>query len=587
MTDKTTLEKILIVLILTAGLFLRFTSFGNFPFGFDQVQILEKAEEISMGNLSLVGPRTGPGSMFTGPLIYYVTSLGYFIWHSPQALLFTGVCIYIVTGLGLWYLATTYLDSDHVWMFVMIWALSPFLVQYDRVVWNPNLMMLASGLVFMPLLKVVKSQTLSWKEFFLINGGVFLGYQAHFSGLVLLPLAVISVWMFARYGRKKSSLMVVGLGLSLLPTLVFDMRNEWLNLKGLTSLLTHEVTSYGYFFWRSLATSSSIVIDGLGNLAVYGSNAALVRLLGLGFLIGFFRYLTGIQKSQAWLSWWWIVMVVVGFSFYRGSLPPYYFLVLMPVMIWVVIIVLSGLVMSRKKMVMGAVMLGLYSLFLAQQAYFSPSDGLNLNNQQQIVGFLQVQSKNGRPIGSLVYDMREVDAIGLKYLARKIPLSTPGSIVHLGYPFEPGTKAVGRYGAIAYWVDPRIHSDNHYLEVGNLVIGSEADVQLWQDGYQELERGTKYVYAVMQEGSVIGRLTLYNRRETDRQFDLIESEMSRLGEVHQQIERVGDWVRFDLQTNYWYSRKSDWIMIYQSESGNSEALTKIKFYDGTEWLLKS
>lgn len=61
-------------LLFLVAAFFRTFSFQRFPFNFDQIQIAENSQKIFSGDLVLIGPRTGPAAMFTGPLIYYVAA---------------------------------------------------------------------------------------------------------------------------------------------------------------------------------------------------------------------------------------------------------------------------------------------------------------------------------------------------------------------------------------------------------------------------------------------------------------------------------------------------------------------------------
>ncbi len=95
-------QAILIFLgLLLLGVFFRTYQPGWNPFGFDQVQILENAQQIKQGDFTLIGPRTGPGNMFTGPLIYYLTACLMFILPSPWTIVGTSVLIAAASGVAL------------------------------------------------------------------------------------------------------------------------------------------------------------------------------------------------------------------------------------------------------------------------------------------------------------------------------------------------------------------------------------------------------------------------------------------------------------------------------------------------------
>ncbi len=68
-------KSLTILLIVAAGLFLRWLYPLDRLFEFDQNQIAVFAKQIIDKNFTLIGPRTGPAQFFTGPLIYYLGAI--------------------------------------------------------------------------------------------------------------------------------------------------------------------------------------------------------------------------------------------------------------------------------------------------------------------------------------------------------------------------------------------------------------------------------------------------------------------------------------------------------------------------------
>ncbi len=220
-----------IVLFFTLGLALRLLEARYSSLGFDQVQILENVSHILSGDLTLIGPRTGPAQMFTGPLIYYLT-VPFYALFGIWSVAVVPIFIAGFTGFVLWFLSRKYLDGQNSLLLLYLLAASPFLVHLDSIFWNPNLSLLAFSLVFFALLSE-KSKKI---DYILIFIGSFLGYQAHFSGLLTSLLVLVVTIKFRRHCLCFLS-SVLGLFLSLVPTILFDMRNGWLNLNGLLNLV--------------------------------------------------------------------------------------------------------------------------------------------------------------------------------------------------------------------------------------------------------------------------------------------------------------------------------------------------------------
>ncbi len=130
------------------GLLLRLSALFIWPFGFDQVQILEAVDKILSGDPTLIGPRTGPAQMFTGPLIYYLTAFFYLLRFSYYSLIVSTLSIALLTGLSIYFLIKRYFGYRFAIIALFIWSFSEFFISIDQVTWNPNLTFLASSLVF-------------------------------------------------------------------------------------------------------------------------------------------------------------------------------------------------------------------------------------------------------------------------------------------------------------------------------------------------------------------------------------------------------------------------------------------------------
>ncbi|MCA9368696.1 hypothetical protein KC721_00210, partial [Candidatus Woesebacteria bacterium] len=277
-------NSIILILIVAVGLFLRAYKFGYYPLGFDNLQIITSAEKIVEGDLVFLGPRTGPAEMFTGPLIYYVAAPFLFLGFSHYTAIFVPLFLALLTGITLAWLTKVVEREQH--LILALWAFSPLLIPMDRILWNPNLTVLASSLTFFPLLALERKYRyqLFGKHIpteFLLFVGAFLGYQAHFSGLILAPLACIylvvrrykNVWL---YGA-----LFVGFLASLLPTVLFDIKNNYLNTRGLLSLLEGK-TGFGLVgFFTTLLHAMQISLENLGGVLLEGNSLELILIAGV------------------------------------------------------------------------------------------------------------------------------------------------------------------------------------------------------------------------------------------------------------------------------------------------------------------
>ena len=320
-------ELLIYAVLLAIGIFFRVIESGNYPFNFDQVQILSKAEEISQGQLSLIGPRTGPADLFTGPLIYYLTA--FFIKILPLEYLVVTIPTLIAVATAV--IVAICIRKDFAFretvVFLIFWAFSPYLIQLDRVFWNPNFMFLAATLSFLPLIHAQKKH-FSLDRALLVSVGGFLGYQAHFAGLALPGLVLLVVILF-RKNAKYAVASVLGLFLSLVPTLVFDIRNNWLNTRGVISLLTRSSSEGNMFsLIQEFGSSLFILVENTGKILFWGQSGDSIITAGVVVLLIAVTFAR--NRMQLLLACTWLLAIAVFFSVYPGNKPEYYYILSIP-----------------------------------------------------------------------------------------------------------------------------------------------------------------------------------------------------------------------------------------------------------------
>ena len=440
--------------IISLGLSYRLYQLTHVPFDFDQVQIAQAADRILSGDFTLIGPRTGPASMFTGPLIYYLTAGFGLVLPVHYALVTTTGFISLVTGLGLFLLSRKYLSHKYALVITSLWAFSPLLINLDRIPWNPNLSVLAAALVFFPSLKI--PQGLKINDLLVVSLGVFLGYQAHFSGFLLLPLFGLAYLIYAPK-RKLISLILPSLALvaTLTPTILFDFRHNWLNSRGLLSLLSNndQVSNSNLFpmIWEKL----HIAISVLGATLLNQNSSSLILITGMGVFVSwlYIQY-QQTKYSRLFTGLGWLVIVSLSFALYRESTPEYYFLILMPFFLFLIADVLIKN-LKNKQIIWILVVLGLHAAFLTYNNYHLNS-GLNLKTQLATVSALE-QISQETPISRVEYDMEFTKDLGLKYFLDKKALTlddsgSPAWIIHPATLDRNYTVAVSADTVI--WVEP-------------------------------------------------------------------------------------------------------------------------------------
>lgn len=477
----------LLVGSILAGVYLRGFNILNTPFSFDQVQIAQAADEIAAGNPTLIGPRTGPASMFTGPLIYYVTAVLSLGMEMPYAIAYTALFLSFVTGVTIAGLSVRYLERSHAVIPVILWAFSPFLIALDRIVWNPNIMVLAAALSFFPLLK---KKQLWFGDMVLLAVGTFLGYQAHFSGLLLVGFVIAG--LIVRKLTKTDTqcfvsvaagvLAILGLVASVLPTVLFDYRNNWQNARGLLEMVSNKdkVSDFGSFV--RFPHKVFIIVETFGKVFFGSSPFWVLVLAGFAATGAFFKKQI---EERSWnnvlIFGGWLASVAVIYSLYRESTPEYYFLLLIPVFLVAGAYIFMN-AFSRSQRV---VLLSLFVVYgtLVSRATNRDSQGLSLANQLKIVDAVEALQT---PIGQVVYDIKPVESLGIRYLMKSYEAEVAaagniGELLHIIYPLGSSNIFTTQVAHdVAIWVDTRTDANVNYLTTDSFILKAPAGVSFYR-----------------------------------------------------------------------------------------------------------
>lgn len=515
------LSKWLPTCLIVLGLGLRVMFPGTYSFGFDQVQILSNAQQIITGHLTLIGPRTGPADMFTGPLIYYLTASILLLTHaSPWSLVIVANLLALVTSLSLYYLASKAFNRTNALLLLAIWAVSPYLVSLDRIVWNPNLTLISALFIYFSLylMAIKKNYVISISLIFL---GSLLGYQAHFSGLILIPMALVFFIPLKQYKLLPLLALFGGTAISLLPTLLFDLRHDWLNVRGLQTLLSTSTNHGGIIFFEEIYKTTQITIENIGKIFWWHSNEWLILVSGLGFVVLFIVYIgkTKHYSVHQIMPLLWLGITILSLSLYSKNKPEYYFLIQIPAIIHMLVVVISHYqTISEKKLLLSFYLV--YALLLSVD-FHRTSGGMSLGSQLQVVKYIQTL----QPPPNLAIDIKPEDRYGLDFLLTTIQRSASGDpkSTHITYPNQTTYSFTKHFGPIGVWTDPRSLQEKNYYTTNEYIIGVEKPYTLSLEDETVKYYDHDQVYSIAKQNQIIARLSVLQKKliSGDLENDLI------------------------------------------------------------------
>ena len=552
------------------AIFFRIAVPGNYPFGFDQVQILENSTTISQGDLVLLGPRTGPASMFTGPLIYYLAAIFQFFTHTPYIVVFTAILISISTGLITFWLTNRYLEKKTALVFFFLWAVSPLMVTFDRIPWNPSLTFLGAALAFLPFF----AKKHGWLDISLIAIGVFLGYQAHFTTLFLLPLVCLSTIMVV--SSNKNKVLIIGASTiaffsSLLPTIVFDYRHQWLNYQGFLAMLGKKGSETDPSYLEKLFHQALIVVETLGKVLIVEAPFLLYLVIGAAFLFfyGQNTWKNNLDKSLK-LPILWIVFVVVIFSFYNGQTPEYYFFILLPALFFVV----SKVLVQLNYKVLS--ILSIFFITYVSLSFFNTvlsQSGFRLGTQIKTAEYLE-KLQNSESIAHIYYDMPEIETVGIKYLLnqKNITETSSGIVLHLEYPFKDTVFEHRLFSEdVAVWQDTRT-SDKNYITNAKYLLSMPNEYRAYQSFETEDLGSATVSYVIFQENTKVGLIQIYDKLYSVSAFNGIKTNSRATPEI---VEQTSSWRPLDSNSSFFENAQYG-VVLTNLEATSLESIILVK-----------
>lgn len=540
-----------VIVLLFLGIFLRLTAFNNWNLGFDQVQILEAVDKISKGDLTLIGPRTGPATLFTGPLIYYLTAIFYLFGFSYYSLIACTIFISIITFLTIYLLLKKYFNERFAIIGVFLWTFSSNLIRNDQVTWNPNLTILAASLLFFPLIASFGNKKFSIVDYLLILIGGFLSYQAHFSGFLFLPLSVL---LFLNKNKIQALKLffahLVGFVLSFLPTIVFDYRNNWLNLKGILEFFNNlefkDIDNpYTYHLWKSFYTT----FESLG--AIFFSNFSLpIQILFIFGLILFSFYIYFLFKEKIFLSLGhlipiiWISMVTLTLSFYGGDKPSYYFLLQIPAFLMIHVYLFDHL--KDKFDYFFILILFMILAFSHSISAFFIKNPFSLNNALRTKKYIEKQSAH-IGINKLFFHLPIGEDMGLKYILSNLEtLNKDGYDWYLSYPNSVAFSSA-TLNNMHVWAQNATRDDENLYFSDEFRIITPSSIYVYRNQYYSGSADQGYI--VFEDGIQVASMEKYSIKFFKQDFKNLD------------LKSHDDWQLINNQTAVYHYKLSDSVFL--------------------------
>lgn len=411
------LDIISLVIIFSCGIFIQSLRLVDLlPFGWDQQRdALVMWEMIKNHHPTMIGPLVAdPDAFYLGPLWYYLLLPFFWLSHlHPIAGGYFVVTVYLATGITFFLFFRKRLGMIAIFIALLMVTAS------TRTTYNPVLLPLLTSLLFWALINAKSDQ----KSIVLMWTITAIGLQIHFSTIFFLLLSSIFLLrdiLKNKYFLKSHLFGLLILGLSILPLIIFDLRHDFVNLKGF----------YHYFFEKDrleYLKKVDILTMFLRTQALFGTDFIRTQPILIGIInsalsvIGLITF-----KSDKFTKLMIGILYLISsgiYLIYSGNLSEYYFLI--PNTISLILIgfllknLMENLVRSKLLNILVVSSLIVFISFTIQFRYqklsSQPTNHFLLGNKLEVVRHIIDKNGDGNPL-AIYYKTRPGEYIGFDYI---------------------------------------------------------------------------------------------------------------------------------------------------------------------------
>lgn len=324
-------EIIIPLLLFILSIFLRTFRLPEFiAYHQDQVRDLTYIAKVFQEHeVILLGPKASVGNFYLAPLWYYLMSVAYFFSKSPLAPALMVAVLNSLATIFIYFFVRDFFSKKLAIYASLLYAVSPFSIEYSRFAWNPNPIPLFAIIsiycLFMYLFKQKKN------FIYLSVAAANLVFQLHYQGFLLVAAVFIFPILRKDWKRLFGSFVIFILMLS--PFFIFEVINNFPNSKEILTFLMR--TAHG----KSLGITNSFKAL-INDYPVFIGRSLFFGFFPLGLIFAFISYLIVIKngidlfkknffKSEVKVLYFIFLILLLTLFLYRQWIVPYYLLVML------------------------------------------------------------------------------------------------------------------------------------------------------------------------------------------------------------------------------------------------------------------
>lgn len=281
------------------------------------------------GKFTLLGPITSVGSIYMGPVYYYMMApfllLSGFDPVGPAIM----VAMLGIATIALIYFFTREFFSQYAAIAAsLLYAISPLPVLYGRASWNPNVVPFFAILLMYGLLQSCIKRKTKW----LIVVGLCLGIliQLHYVTFLFFPIIIFVLLLY----RKSINMLdlLLGFGAFLLgyaPFLIFELRHDFVNTMGAWRFLWQQKNEAVGGITSIWSTITDVSVRLFWRLLIVENAEITKALIFFGAILIFIRLRKNTLAKESVhalvILFIWLGIGIMSFGIYRGVIYDYYF----------------------------------------------------------------------------------------------------------------------------------------------------------------------------------------------------------------------------------------------------------------------
>lgn len=389
---------------------------GNYLFGYDQGVFFQAVKEIVVNHkLTLIGTEVGGGGFFQGPGWYYLLSIPFYLWKGDP---YGGMMLMLAVGVLTIALSVVFgrkiFDVKTALTIGFLVAVSPAIIAQSRFIWPPFIISLLSVFVIFFLYKILQGSG-KFFSFLTFTVGIMFHFEIATGATLLMQLLIISPLFFI---KKVVSLKFYVLGLisflfSQISLFVFDIRHDFINVRGVIKLFTNS-NKEDSLINRFNLVSNHISVFKQNFLSSFQMADLLWPLLLIVLVIGLASYFRDkkIKKVRKWLVLYLAtspLTLFIVFIFYPSTMWEWWILELMIFYCFLFGVILTYLFKNRiMRFFVAAIYIIFFLSFVNKTIFFYKNDFNDFGGTQKIKGKIEAidyiyKDARGKKFGLLVF----------------------------------------------------------------------------------------------------------------------------------------------------------------------------------------